>query len=92
MTLQRVGNRSVTVAQAQAWLTSHTSGANADLNGWKNYDLYQSGTSETEIGEADLLAPGQLNVSMTLANLPSLKARPQDHKAAARRSSHRRQP
>ncbi len=68
----RVGNQHVEIEQAQGWLDEHVA---SQLNGWANYDHYDSGTGDTALGEADLMAPGLLNVGITLSRFPALKNR-----------------
>lgn len=68
----QVGNRSVEPGQAQRWLDEHIA---SSLNGWAHYDQYDSRTGPDELGETDLLAPGLLNVGITLAQFPALKRR-----------------
>lgn len=67
-----VGARRVDPAEAQAWVTKH---AEPGINGWPNYDWYQSGADGSLLSEADLLAPALLNVPITLATFPGLKKR-----------------
>lgn len=65
-----VGARRVDPSQAQAWIARH---CESDVNGWPNYDRYDSGTDDSSLSEADLLAPALLNVSIRLDTFPGLK-------------------
>lgn len=72
----RVGDREVTIEQAEAWLGDYTSGHTTRKKPYSfpAYDRYQPGSDPDRLSDADLLAPVLLNVGISVRAFYDLQA------------------